>query len=217
MANLVTTFRLGLVFVVIAFAYLLPPVWKLINVPLLILVFALDGVDGYVARKRGEESLFGSVFDVAADRIIENVLWIALVGLDLVPVWVAILFIVRGFLVDAIRSQGAQEGKTPFGMMQSALGRWLVGGKFMRIFYAVVKAHVFCWLLLTQPLPEVVPQLWAQWSNVFHGVSNALIFAAVILCLARGIPVILEFVLREVGPMRLRGMSDTRHGEPRTR
>lgn len=210
MANLITTLRLGLVFVLIAFAYRLPPAWQLINAPLVIFIFALDGVDGYVARKRGEESLFGSVFDVAADRIVENVLWIALVDLGLVPVWVAIVFITRGFLVDAIRSQGATRGRTPFGMMRSRLGRWLVAGRFMRFTYAFVKLLVFGWVFLIQPWPELMPTLWAEWSASLAAVTRILVLAAVALCLARGLPVVIEFVASEIGPVRLRRVEETR-------
>lgn len=40
------------------------------------LIFILDAVDGYVARRSHTTSVFGAVFDIAADRIIENVFWI---------------------------------------------------------------------------------------------------------------------------------------------
>ena len=35
-------------------------------------IFALDAVDGYIARKRSETSKLGEVLDTLADRIIEN-------------------------------------------------------------------------------------------------------------------------------------------------
>lgn len=205
MANLITTLRLGLVFVLIAFAYWLPPAWQLINAPLVILIFSLDGVDGYVARRRNEETLFGSVFDVAADRIVENVLWIALADLNLVPVWVAIVFITRGFLVDAIRSQGVTRGRTPFGIMQSALGRWLVSGRFMRFIYAFVKLLAFAWLFLVQPGSALLPNFWAEWSPLLQAVTWMLVGAAVLLCLLRGLPVVIEFATSEMGPVRRMG------------
>ena len=40
------------------------------------LIFAADGIDGYVARKLNQTSLFGATFDIAADRIIELTMWI---------------------------------------------------------------------------------------------------------------------------------------------
>ena len=48
-------------------------VWAL---ALTIIAFALDGVDGYVARKFHEESKFGALLDIMGDRIVENTYWI---------------------------------------------------------------------------------------------------------------------------------------------
>lgn len=213
MANLITASRLCLLFLLVGFVYQLPPAWQLINTPLLIVIFSLDGVDGYIARKRGEESLFGSVFDVAADRIVENVLWIVLVDLDLVPVWVAIVFISRGFLVDAIRSQRVKQGQTPFGMMRSTIGQWLVSGRFMRFSYAFFKFVVFGWIFLIQPWPDLFPSVWAEWSTVLNGITDVLIYGAVVFCLARGLPVIIEFTVTELRPRKIQRLHEVQHDE----
>ena len=88
MANLITLGRFILLIVLVILAYAPNPKLQLINCPLLVIVFILDGVDGYVARKRKEESLFGAIFDIAIDRVVENVLWVVLVDLRIIPVWV---------------------------------------------------------------------------------------------------------------------------------
>src|SRR3546814_3442538 len=59
----------------VAMAYWAPPRWQLLDPPLLLLIISLDGLDGWVARRRGETSVFGAVFDIAADRVVEAVLW----------------------------------------------------------------------------------------------------------------------------------------------
>lgn len=198
MANLVTLSRLLLLVIVVGLAYTPPSPWQLANVPLLILVFITDGLDGWIARRRGEESLFGAMFDIAGDRIVELTLWIVLADLDLVPIWVPLVFVVRGTVVDAIRaSQARRRGQSPFALMESPLGRWLVAGKFMRIFYAVLKAHAFCWLLLILPLPALVPVFWTQWGGVLEGIGSALVYLSVVLCIVLGVPVIAEFVYAE--------------------
>lgn len=198
MANLITLSRLILLVVVVIVAYQPPSVWQLLNVPLLILVFVTDGLDGYVARKRNEATVFGAMFDIAGDRIVELTMWIVLADLDLIPVWLPIVFVVRGTIVDTIRAnQVTTDGGTPFSMMRSPLGRWLVAGKFMRIFYAVLKATAFCWLLLIQPLPAIVAGIWADWGWLLAGVGQTLAYAAVLICIARGLPVIVEFVYAE--------------------
>lgn len=195
MANLITLSRLLLLILVVAIAYQPPSPWQLLNVPLLILVFVTDGLDGYVARRRNETSLFGAMFDIAGDRIVELTMWIILADLDMVPIWVPLVFVIRGVVVDTIRASGArEEGQSPFAMMESALGRWLVAGQFMRIFYAVLKAVAFCWLLLIYPLPSVLPGFWAEWGGLLEAIGLILVYAAVLICLLRGLPVVSEFV-----------------------
>lgn len=198
MANLITLSRLLLLFCVVVMAMEAPPALQLLNVPLLIVLFVTDALDGYVARRYHEASLFGAVFDIAADRIVEYVLWIVLALVEQVPLWVPLVFIVRGTMVDSIRSSYVRTTiDSPFGMMRTALGKWLVAGRFMRVFYAVIKAVVFCWLMLLHPLPALRPDLWAEFGPELSQVGRALVYLAVFLCLGRGFPVIAEFVYQE--------------------
>ncbi|MEO7386576.1 MAG: CDP-alcohol phosphatidyltransferase family protein [Gammaproteobacteria bacterium] len=198
MANLITLSRLLLLIVVVIVAYQPPSLLQLYNVPLLILLFVTDGIDGYVARKRQESSQFGAMFDIAGDRIVELTMWIVLAHLGLVPVWVPLVFVVRGTIVDAIRaSQTLGRQASPFSLMESPLGKWLVAGRFMRALYAVTKATTFCWLLLLQPLPVAAPALWRAYGAIGTTVGEALVLVSVALCLVRGLPVIVEFAYIE--------------------
>ena len=198
MANLITLSRLLLLIVVVFVAYEPPSLFQLLNVPLLILVFVTDGLDGYIARKRHETSQFGAMFDIAGDRIVELTMWIILAHLGLVAVWVAIVFVVRGTIVDAIRaSQSTSRRTSPFALMETPLGKWLVAGRFMRALYAVAKATAFCWLLFLQPLPVVAPGLWADYGDAAVAIGDALVVIAVTLCVARGLPVVVEFAYSE--------------------
>jgi CDP-diacylglycerol--glycerol-3-phosphate 3-phosphatidyltransferase len=194
MANLITGGRFALLFVLVVLAYRAAPAWQLFNAPLVLLIIALDAIDGYVARRRGETSTFGAIFDIAVDRVVENVLWVVLADLGLVPIWVAIVFITRGCIVDSIRYAAVAQGETPFGMMQSRLGRALVAGRWMRGFYGTLKAVTFGWIFLAQPWPQFAPRLWSHWSESIHAVTTVLVMACVAVCLARGIPVVIEFV-----------------------
>lgn len=198
MANAVTMSRFVLLLAVLFIAYNVDGPWLLLNVPLVILIFISDGIDGYVARKRHEESLFGAVFDIAADRIVEYVLWVALADLDLVPIWVPLVFIVRGTLTDAIRSAAGRRGQTPFGMMRSRLGRAIVVGGFMRSGYAVVKAVAFCWLLMLPGLPDAAPSVWSEHSEMLLLIGMMLTWLAVVLCILRGVPVVMEFTAQHL-------------------
>lgn len=195
MANWITFGRFLLLFLLLGIVYSGLPWLQLVNAPLTVLIIALDGLDGWVARRYNEESLFGATFDIAIDRVVEIVLWIVLAQLGYIGVWVPLLFVIRGNLVDAIRSKGATTGTAAFDMMQSPLGRMLVAGRFMRGFYAVVKATAFAWLLFWQPFAVLTPAFWAQWSAYLLGIGIGLAWLAAALCLMRGLPVIIEFCL----------------------
>lgn len=198
MANLLTLSRLLLLVVVARIFYLESDLLQLANFFLIILMFATDALDGYLARKRNETSLFGALFDIAGDRIVELSLWIVAADNDLVPIWVPLVFIARGVAVDTIRAGHAvARGQTPFGLMQSRVGRFIVAGRFMRVFYAVIKACAFCGLAALRPLPELFPDVWAVIGWLWTWLTYASVYLSVLLCVVRGLPVIAEFVYAE--------------------
>ena len=58
------------------------------------------------------------------------------------PIWVPLVFIIRGVIVDTIRSSNAvAKGMAPFALMRSPLGKFIVAGKFVRALYAVVQGR----------------------------------------------------------------------------
>jgi CDP-diacylglycerol--glycerol-3-phosphate 3-phosphatidyltransferase len=195
MANLVTLSRLLLLLVVVALSYVPPTPWQFANFFLIIQIFASDGFDGYVARKRNESSLFGALFDIAGDRIVELTLWVVAADTDLVRAWVPLVFIWRGVIVDAIRSSNAvARGVAPFALMRSQFGKFVVAGKFVRVLYAVVKASAFAGLALQGPFPHFLPKLWGYVGFALTALTYTFVYLAVLLCLARGVPVVAEFV-----------------------
>ncbi|MHB0857184.1 MAG: CDP-alcohol phosphatidyltransferase family protein [Anaerolineae bacterium] len=194
MANLITVARLPLLILTVLLLYAASPFTRLLSVPLLGIVILLDSIDGIVARIRKEESLLGSVLDIMTDRSVELVMWVALSNLDLISVVVPIVFILRGTIVDSLRSMSVSAGTAPFKAMRTGIGRWLVGSPVMRSGYAITKLVSFSGLALVRALQgyaEVgavdvgtVDSLWA----VFRVTS----WIAMVLCLTRGVPVVAE-------------------------
>ncbi len=181
--------------VVVWLAYQPPGLLQLMAFALVILIFVSDALDGYIARKRHETSLFGALFDIAGDRVVELTLWIVATDLDLVPIWVPLVFIIRGVIVDTIRSShSVAQGVAPFALMRSRAGRFLVASRFMRGLYATAKACAFCGLLLLLPLPEVAPVLWERIGTTLTVTTYVFVYLSVLLCVVRGMPVIIEFV-----------------------
>jgi CDP-diacylglycerol---glycerol-3-phosphate 3-phosphatidyltransferase len=195
MANLITFIRLVEVFIIGAIALYAPPFWQLLNVPLIAINIALDGLDGYIARARNETSIFGAVFDIAADRIIEFVLWIILASIGMISVWIAIVLITRGILIDSLRKPHTHRGTPPFGIMKTNIGKFLVASRTMRFTVGLAKLMTFCWLFFLIPIPAIWPDIWLNNYDLFNIISNILVSITVTICLARGVPVILEALL----------------------
>jgi CDP-diacylglycerol--glycerol-3-phosphate 3-phosphatidyltransferase len=79
-----------------------------------ILASITDGIDGYLARKRGQITTMGMLLDPLADKLMVAAAFITLVQVNprIVPAWVAVIVIGREFLVSGLRSIAASEGFT---------------------------------------------------------------------------------------------------------
>jgi CDP-diacylglycerol---glycerol-3-phosphate 3-phosphatidyltransferase len=77
-------------------------------------VFAIasltDGLDGYIARSRKSITTFGKVMDPIADKMLITAALIALVSLDRLAAWVAMVIVAREFAVSSLRVAAAAEG-----------------------------------------------------------------------------------------------------------
>ena len=211
MANLITVGRLLLLFVLVGFIYRAPVDLAAVSMLGIAAVFAGDGLDGWVARRRGSSSRFGAVFDIAGDRVVETALWVVFADLDAVPIWVPLLVVTRGSIVDALRSLSYAEGMTVFGernMMRSALTRWLTAGSFMRGLYGYAKAAGFIFLtgfvgyeaLLRDGGDSWLDNVYGQeWVRALGWLS---VWLAVALTVIRGLPVIWDALAYLGGPER---------------
>ena len=79
-----------------------------------ILASITDGLDGYLARKRGQITTLGMLLDPLADKLMVTAAYILLVAYTpkIVPPWIAVIIIGREFLVSGLRSIAASEGFT---------------------------------------------------------------------------------------------------------
>ena len=78
------------------------------------IVFAVasltDAIDGYLARARGDVTSFGKLMDPIADKLLIVAALVALVSLDRLAAWIAMVIIAREFAVTAVRMQATQQG-----------------------------------------------------------------------------------------------------------
>lgn len=190
MANLVSLIRTLLGLLTVSLLFIPTQTVYLWCFALTVVVIAMDALDGYLARKLNEASKFGAVVDILGDRIVEQAYWVAFVTLGWLPMWVALTVIVRGIVVDGLRSMALEQGFTAFGsssMQQSPLGRLLVSSNFSRTTYAVCKALAFAFLILAHN-PGFSPAL----QDNIGMFALACAYISIAFCVVRGIPVILE-------------------------
>ncbi len=187
MANFISIFRIFIMFAAVYLIYtqvgnVHAYIWALI---LTILAFSLDGVDGWIARKFNEVSKFGALLDIMGDRIVENTYWVLFAVMGWLNILFPLIALTRGFITDTIRSAAMEKGLTPFGMQVNPICKWITGSKFMRISYAVAKVLAFV-LIVAAKIPNIAHAeiLWevAYWTAV----------AAIVFCVVRGLPVMLE-------------------------
>lgn len=191
MANLISLSRIFLVFIAVGLLYFNKCTGAYVaSLLLTIIAFCFDGLDGYVARKRGETSKLGAVLDIMGDRISEYAYWIMFSHMGWVPVIFPMIAVTRGVVTDSLRSVGLSKGLIPFGegsMLDDKVSQWICGSKFMKISYAVAKAVAFVFIILAYT-PGM--HKCAAWCILVVGALAAEI--AILLCVLRAIPVVFE-------------------------
>ena len=190
-ANIITLSRVPLLICVVVLLYL-PWAWpRFAAVVLLPVLFLMDWFDGYVARTKNQVSDLGSVLDIAIDRVVENVLWLVFAHQGKVPVWIPILFIIRSFIIDGLRSYALSRGYSAFGMMKSRLGTFLVASRFMRGLYGLAKGAAFVTLTLDSAIIALGPESAARFQSV-RWAEAFFVYLSAVLCLTRGLPVLTD-------------------------
>lgn len=80
-----------------------------ISAGVFILLSVTDTLDGYLARSRGEVTDLGKFMDPLADKILVSAALLALIELDVLPSWVAMIILAREFIVSGIRMVAASK------------------------------------------------------------------------------------------------------------
>ncbi len=197
MANAITAGRVALLFVAIGLLYSQQRWLSFLAWLVLFVVFLGDALDGIVARRRGQSTVFGAVFDIVGDRVVENALWIIFADLGLIGVWAPLLVMTRGFLVDGLRSVALQAGRTPFGertMARTRLTRFLTASRAMRALYGVAKLVAFLFLggLIVERSGGFPGASWLFHWPVSLALGWASVYGTLALTVVRGLPVIVD-------------------------
>jgi CDP-diacylglycerol--glycerol-3-phosphate 3-phosphatidyltransferase len=101
--NLPTILTLSRIVVIPLFIYV-TPASNFLGAVIFSLASITDFLDGYLARLKGEVTKFGIIVDPIADKFLVIAALIVLVDMGRISVWIAVIVIVREFLVTALRA-----------------------------------------------------------------------------------------------------------------
>ena len=109
-----------------------------------ILASITDGLDGYLARRRGQITTLGMLLDPLADKLMISAAYIVLVAYNpgVVKPWIAVLVIGREFLVSGLRSIAASEG---FTIEASDIGKLKTVIQIVSVVAAILNHRWFAW------------------------------------------------------------------------
>ncbi|MGH9368778.1 MAG: CDP-diacylglycerol--glycerol-3-phosphate 3-phosphatidyltransferase [Thermoanaerobaculia bacterium] len=71
---------------------------------------ATDFLDGWLARRHGQVTTFGTLLDPIADKLLISAVFISLVELGLAPSWMVVVIVGREFAVSGLRAIASGQG-----------------------------------------------------------------------------------------------------------
>ena len=80
-------------------------------VAIIILSWITDAMDGWIARARNQVTTFGKFMDPLADKLFVMAVMLCFVAIGKIAVWIAVIVLLRDFVIDGIRTLAASEGR----------------------------------------------------------------------------------------------------------
>ncbi len=136
--NQLTFLRILLTPVFLAFLFSADPVMRQLSLLVFIVAMLTDWYDGWVARRWGYVTRWGTFLDPLADKVVTSAALIAFVYLNLVPSWTVWLIVIRDIAITVLRSYCEFKGK-PFDTSRMAKTKTFL--QFTVIYY-ILLAHI---------------------------------------------------------------------------
>lgn len=109
----------------------------LIQIGCILYLFAAstDYIDGWIARRFKAFSKMGSFIDPLADKILTTSVFISFVVMEILPLWMVLIVIIRDFLTTFLRVQADKNNQT---MKTSLTAKWKTFLQMIFIAYLIV-------------------------------------------------------------------------------
>ena len=124
-----------------------------------------DLLDGYIARKYNQVTVFGKFMDPLADKLLVCSALICLVELGRIPSWIVIIIVGRDFIISGFRLVAAEKGvviaaniwgklKTVAQMFMVILLIFHFGGFFLTL------EQILIWISLILTVVSLIVYIW---------------------------------------------------------
>jgi CDP-diacylglycerol--glycerol-3-phosphate 3-phosphatidyltransferase len=133
--NQLTFLRILLTPVFIAFLFSADAVLRQLSPVVFVIAMLTDWYDGWVARRWGYVTRWGTFLDPLADKIVTSAALIAFIYLNLVPPWTVWVIVVRDIAITFLRSYAELKGK-PFDTSRMAKTKTFL--QFALIYYILL-------------------------------------------------------------------------------
>jgi CDP-diacylglycerol--glycerol-3-phosphate 3-phosphatidyltransferase len=176
-----TLFRIVLVPLIIVFVISSDRLWVLIAAVIFVAASLTDWLDGRMARRRNQVTQFGTLLDPVADKLLVAAALVALVQVEMIGAWVAMVIIGRELAVTGLRGVALSMGVV---VPASKLGKLKTVSQYVAITILILERGV---------PPEYVP---------FHLVSVGALWGALALTVVSGADYFYRFFLK-AGPQAI--------------
>lgn len=178
--NRLTIFRVLLIPIVIGTLYIAGSDFEFINDEIISLAgwiaawtFTIasitDFFDGYIARKRGIVTVFGSFIDPIADKFLTVSSLIMLQALGRIPAWIVIVLVLREMYMTSLRLLASNEGIV---VPVNNMGKWKTAIQMVGI--PMLMCNEKWWFF---PFPQMgitfiyIASILSMWSAISYSIS----------------------------------------------
>jgi CDP-diacylglycerol---glycerol-3-phosphate 3-phosphatidyltransferase len=133
--NQLTFLRILLAPVFVVFLFSANPLLRQLSLVVFVLAMLTDWYDGWVARRWGYVTRWGTFLDPLADKVVTSTALIAFIYLDLVPPWTVWVIVIRDVAITFLRSYAELKGK-PFDTTSLAKTKTFL--QFALIYYVLL-------------------------------------------------------------------------------
>jgi CDP-diacylglycerol--glycerol-3-phosphate 3-phosphatidyltransferase len=152
-------------------------VFKILAALLAIFFVASDGLDGYLARKRGEVSQLGKFLDPYSDKISNMTIFLCFLASGYAAVWMVALIFFRESTIETLRTLGAAAGVT---IDARKSGKWKTA----------LQGTAIITILVLEIVDTLVDRFWPQitwWSHVWPYIPYSLMSIVTVVTLLSGV------------------------------